>query len=56
MIFFINFLSQFYYVPRQSNEEAYNLYCETTLLLFLPGANDKNFWGVHGILFDESDL
>ena len=43
MIFFIHFLSQFYYVPRQSNEEAYNLYCETTLLLFLPGANDKNF-------------
>ena len=38
-----SFLSQFYYVPRQSNEEAYNLYCETTLLLFLPGANDKNF-------------
>ena len=36
-------MSQFYYVPRQSNEEAYNLYCETTLLLFLPGANDKNF-------------
>lgn len=34
---------QFYIVPRQSLEEYYNLYCETTLLLFLPGANDTNF-------------
>ena len=34
---------QYYYVPMQEKEEAFNSYCETTLLLFKPGTNPGNF-------------